>query len=62
VDKDDAGKLSPADQHERRRQVIRACKRGTVKTQIVEKKAVNDCQRHQSGQSTLDDHRWRIQT
>jgi transposase len=37
MDKDDARKLSPAEQHERRRQVIRAYKRGRTKTQIVEK-------------------------
>ena len=36
MDKDDARKLSPAEQHERRRQVIRAHKRGRTKTQIAE--------------------------
>lgn len=35
MDKDDARKLSPAEQHERRRQVIRAHKRGRSKSQIA---------------------------
>ncbi|SHE54637.1 Winged helix-turn helix, partial [Lampropedia hyalina DSM 16112] len=34
MDKDDARRLSPAEQHERRRQVIRSFKRGTNKRQI----------------------------
>ena len=34
--KDDAEKLSPVEQHERRRQVIRAHKRGRTRTQIAE--------------------------
>lgn len=36
MDKDDARKLSPAEQHERRRQVIRAYKRGRTKMQIAQ--------------------------
>jgi len=36
MEKDDARKLSPAEQHERRRQVIRAHKRGRTRTQIAE--------------------------
>jgi Transposase and inactivated derivatives len=35
MEKDDARKLSPAEQHERRRQVIRAYKRGRSKPQIA---------------------------
>ena len=35
MDKDDARKLSPAEQHERRRQVIRAYKRGQTRAQIA---------------------------
>lgn len=35
MEKDDARKLSPAEQHERRRQVIRAHKRGRTRTQIA---------------------------
>jgi transposase len=35
MEKDDARKLSPAEQHERRRQVIRAYKRGRSKSQIA---------------------------
>ena len=35
MEKDDARKLSPAEQHERRRQVIRAHKRGRSRTQIA---------------------------
>ncbi len=37
MDKDDARKLSPAEQYEKRRQVIRAHKRGRTKTQIAER-------------------------
>ena len=36
MEKDDARKLSPAEQHERRRQVIRAHKRGRTRTQIAQ--------------------------
>ena len=36
MEKDDARKFSPAEQHERRRQVIRAHKRGRSRTQIAE--------------------------
>ncbi len=36
MEKDDARKLSPAEQHERRRQVIRAYKRGRTRTQIAQ--------------------------
>lgn len=36
MENDDARKLSPAEQHERRRQVIRAYKRGRSRTQIAE--------------------------
>lgn len=36
MEKEDARKLSPAEQHERRRQVIRAYKRGRSRTQIAE--------------------------
>ena len=36
MEKDDARKLSPAEQHERRRQVIRAHKRGRSRTQIAD--------------------------
>ena len=35
MDKDDARRLTPAEQHERRRQVIRAHKRGRTRTQIA---------------------------
>jgi transposase len=35
MEKDDARKLSPAEQHERRRQVIRAYKRGRTRAQIT---------------------------
>lgn len=35
MEKDDARKLSPAEQHERRRQVIRAYQRGRTKTEIA---------------------------
>lgn len=35
MDKDDARKLSPAAEHERRRQVVRAHKRGRIKSQIA---------------------------
>ena len=35
MDKDDARRLTPAEQHERRRQVIRAHKRGHTRTQIA---------------------------
>lgn len=35
MDKDDARKLSPAEQHERRRQVIGAYKRGRTRAQIA---------------------------
>ena len=35
MEKDDARKLSPAEQHERRRQVIRSDKRGRTRTQIA---------------------------
>lgn len=35
MEKDDARKLSPAEQHERRRQVIRSHKRGRTKAQIA---------------------------
>jgi transposase len=35
MEKDDARKLSPAEQHERRRQVIRAYKRGRTRAQIA---------------------------
>lgn len=35
MDKDDARKLSPAEQHERRRQVIRSHKRGRTRAQIA---------------------------
>ncbi len=35
MEKDDARKLSPAEQHERRRQVIRAHKRGRTRAQIA---------------------------
>ena len=36
MEKDDARRLSPAGQHERRKQVIRAHKRGRTRTQIAE--------------------------
>jgi transposase len=36
MEKDDARKLSPAEQHERRRQVIRSHKRGRTRTQIAQ--------------------------
>jgi len=36
MEKDDARKLSPAEQHERRRQVIRAHQRGRTRTQIAQ--------------------------
>lgn len=36
MEKDDARKLSPAEQHERRRQAIRAYKRGRSRTQIAQ--------------------------
>jgi hypothetical protein len=36
MDKDDARRLGPAEQHERRRRVIRAHKRGRTRTQISE--------------------------
>jgi transposase len=36
MDKEDARKLSPAEQYERRRQIIRAYKRGRTKTKIAE--------------------------
>lgn len=35
MDKDDARKLSPAEQHERRRQVVRAHQRGRSRSQIA---------------------------
>lgn len=36
MDKEDARKLSPAEQHERRRQVVRAYKRGRTRAEIAE--------------------------
>ncbi|MBN8777287.1 helix-turn-helix domain-containing protein, partial [Thiomonas arsenitoxydans] len=36
MEKDDARKLSPAEQPERRRQVIRSHKRGRTRTQIAQ--------------------------
>lgn len=36
MEKEDARKLSPAEQHERRRQVVRAFKRGRTRAQIAE--------------------------
>ena len=36
MEKDDARKLSPAEQHERHRQVIRAHRRGRTRTQIAQ--------------------------
>lgn len=36
MEKDDARKLSPAEQHERQRQVIRAHRRGRTRTQIAQ--------------------------
>ncbi len=41
MEKDDARKLSPAEQHERRRQVIRARKRGWTRAQVAAEVGLN---------------------